>query len=90
MWTNRLREKPHRVAIYGWHYPDGRAIQPLYVGHVDWYVDYSHGLRLMSSEMLIDGIRWKVRDALASEVMSGLLSREGTLNVHELRNIAQW
>ena len=43
--SNRLREKPHKVAIYGWHYPDGRPIQSLYVGHVDWYVDYSHGVR---------------------------------------------
>ena len=35
VWTNRLRENPHKVAIYGWHYPDGRPIQSLYVGHRD-------------------------------------------------------
>ncbi len=49
--TKRLQDKPHRVAIYGWHYPDRRPIQPLYVGHVDWYVDYSHGIRLMSDQI---------------------------------------
>ena len=88
--TNRLKEKTHRVGIYGWHYPDGRAIQPLYVGHVDWYVDYSHGLRLMSNQMLIDGVSWKVRDVLASEELCGLLSREGTMNVEGLRAVSQW
>lgn len=88
--TNRLKEKTHRVAIYGWHYPDGRAIQSLYVGHVDWYVDYSHGLRLMSDQMLIDGVSWKVRDVLASEELCGLLSREGTIDVGELRTVSGW
>ena len=37
----------NRVAIYGWHKPDGKPIQPLYTGHVNWYVDYSHGIRLV-------------------------------------------
>ncbi|RYY00438.1 MAG: hypothetical protein EOO53_21960, partial [Gammaproteobacteria bacterium] len=30
--------KPNRVAIYGWHKLDGTPIQPLYTGHVNWYV----------------------------------------------------
>src|SRR5439155_7225507 len=62
--TNRLKEKPHRVAIYGWHYPSGKPIQPLYVGHVDWYVDYSHGIRLMSRRMILDGKPMDVNDIL--------------------------
>jgi hypothetical protein len=28
--------KQDRVAIYGWHKPDGKPIQPLYTGHVNW------------------------------------------------------
>lgn len=88
--TNRLTEKTHRVAIYGWHYPDGRVIQPLYVGHVDWYVDYSHGLRLMSNRMLIDGEAWNVRDVLTSEEYCGLLSREGTIDAAHLWGASQW
>ena len=52
--TNRLQEKANRVAIYGWHYPDGKPIQPLYVGHVNWHVDYSHGIRLISQHMIVD------------------------------------
>ncbi|MBK6947620.1 MAG: hypothetical protein IPH16_05680 [Haliscomenobacter sp.] len=39
--------RPNRVAIYGWHRLDGQPIQPLYSGHVNWYVDYSHGIRLI-------------------------------------------
>lgn len=53
--TNKLREKPNKVAIYGWHKPDGKPIQPLYTGHVDWYVDYSHGIRLVSRTVTLDG-----------------------------------
>jgi hypothetical protein len=44
-----------RVVIYGWHFPDGRPIQPLYAGHANWYVDYSHGVRLIYEKILIEG-----------------------------------
>lgn len=47
--------RPNRVAIYGWHKPDGKPIQPLYTGHVNWYVDYSHGIRLVYELIYIDG-----------------------------------
>jgi hypothetical protein len=39
--------KPDRVAIYGWHKLDGNPIQPLYTGHIYWWVDYSQGIRLV-------------------------------------------
>jgi hypothetical protein len=57
--TFRLTQYPRRdrVAIYGWHKPDGKPIQPLYTGHVNWYVDYSHGIRLVSRRILVDG-KW--------------------------------
>ncbi|MGM9804040.1 MAG: hypothetical protein ACI308_07680 [Muribaculaceae bacterium] len=45
----------NRVAIYGWHRPDGSRVQPTYVGHVNFYVDYSHGVRLVSRVAEIDG-----------------------------------
>jgi hypothetical protein len=48
--------KPNRVAIYGWHKTDGRPIQPLYTGHVDWYVDYSHGIRLVNRTIYVDNM----------------------------------
>lgn len=77
--TNRLREKPHKVAIYGWHYPHGEPIQTLYIGHVDWYVDYSHGVRLVKRTVLVDGKRRDIRQVLASPELSSLLSDEGPL-----------
>src|SRR4029453_5788167 len=75
--TNPLSEKPHRVAIYGWHHPDGKPIQPLYVGHVDWYVDYSHGIRLVSQKMIVDGQPKTVSEVLKDQNLCCLLSREG-------------
>jgi len=48
-------ERPNRVAIYGWHKLDGKPIQPVYAGHVNWYVDYSHGIRLISRKVKVNG-----------------------------------
>jgi hypothetical protein len=49
--------KQSRVAIYGWHYPDGKPIQALHTAHKNWYVDYSHGIRLIFEKILIGG-KW--------------------------------
>jgi hypothetical protein len=88
--SNRLREKPHKVAIYGWHYPHGQPIQPLYVGHVDWYVDYSHGVRLIADEMLIDGEPHRVIDVLKHPRWHVLLSDEGPLDTDAIIRAAEW
>jgi hypothetical protein len=47
--TEKMKAYPNkdRVAIYGWHRLNGKPIQPLYLGHVWWYVDYSQGVRLV-------------------------------------------
>lgn len=79
--TNRLRERAGRVAIYGWHHPDGRPIQPLYVGHVDWYVDYSHGLRLARRAMTVDGVPTTFEAILSDSVLWPLLSDEGPIRI---------
>jgi hypothetical protein len=94
--TNRLKEKPNRVAIYGWHQTEigksrlvtpqmlntpPKPIQPLYVGHVDWYVDYSHGIRLMSKVMDVDGRVRRVEDVLKDKELSVLLSNEGPIEI---------
>jgi hypothetical protein len=49
--------KPDRVAIYGWHKLDGTPIQPLYTGHVYWWVDYSQGIRLIYRKIKLNG-KW--------------------------------
>jgi hypothetical protein len=75
--TNRLAEKPNRVAIYGWHKLDGKPIQPLTIVHVNWYVDYSHGVRLMKRTVMVDGKPRDVRHVLHDRDLCGLLSDEG-------------
>jgi hypothetical protein len=75
--SNRLEEKPNRVAIYGWHNLDAKPIQPLTIVHVDWYVDYSHGARLMKRTVTVDGKPRDVRHVLHSAALCGLLSDEG-------------
>jgi hypothetical protein len=88
--TKRLAEKPHRTALYGWHYPDGRPIQPLYVGHVDWYVDYSHGIRLMADQVLVENRSLTASQVLQNPRLHVLLSNEGPLDPAALRKAAAW
>lgn len=49
--------RPNRVAIYGWHKTDGKPIQPLYTGHINWWVDYSQGIRLIWRKIKV-GNKW--------------------------------
>lgn len=68
--------RSNRVAIYGWHKPDGKAIQPLYTGHVDWYADYSHGIRLVYRNIKVNG-RWMDYTAvMADPALKKLLTDE--------------
>ena len=78
--SSQLRNQPGKVAIYGWHYPDGKPIQPLYVGHAARYVDYSHGIRLVSSTLVVDGKALSMADVLTDPVLSELVSDEGSIN----------
>lgn len=65
-----------KVVIYGWHKLDGKPIQPVYKGHVDWYVDYSHGIRLMNQEVMLDGKLTTVSRILSDPILFRLLSDE--------------
>lgn len=78
--TKRLEQRRDRVAIYGWHLPDGSPIQPLSTVHHRSYVDYSHGVRLMADELVVDGRRMSVDEVLRDPELSGLLSHEGTMD----------
>lgn len=72
----RLAKQPNKVVIYGWHKPDGVPIQPVYSGHVDWYVDYSHGIRLINNQILLDGKRVLLTDILLDPVLYRIFSNE--------------
>lgn len=78
--STRLDPSGDRVAIYGWHRLDGEPIQPLYLGHTDQWVDYSHGIRLISRRVLVDGSERDLHDALRDPALHSLLSEEGAVH----------
>ncbi len=75
--------KPNRVAIYGWHRTDGKPIQPLYTGHINWYVDYSHGIRLIHRLVWVEGKAMDYTDVLKHPLYSRLLCDEAFCDVHQ-------
>lgn len=78
--SSRLNGIDGKVAIYGWHQTNGTPIQPLYIGHTDRWVDYSHGIRLVSRDVLVDGKRMDIRDVLANLDLARLFSAEGVVS----------
>lgn len=67
------------VVIYGWHLLNGKPIQPLYGGHINWYVDYSHGIRLVSRNIKVNGRRMDYNEVLSHPVYRKLLSDEDSV-----------
>lgn len=68
--------RPNRVAIYGWHKTDGKPIQPLYTGHINWWVDYSQGIRLIWRKIKV-GNKWMDYTAVLKDpVLKKLLCDE--------------
>lgn len=68
--------RPNHVVIYGWHQLNGAPIQPLTNIHINSYVDYSHGIRLLNAEMLVDGVIKNIKTILADPVLYKMLSNE--------------
>jgi hypothetical protein len=68
--------KADRVAIYGWHKLDGFPIQPLYTGHVYWWVDYSQGIRLIYRKIKVQGKWMDYTDVLKDPILQRLLCDE--------------
>lgn len=79
--TNRLNERPNRIAIYGWHFPSGEPIQPVTTVHADWYVDYSHGIRPVVGTIKVDGADMPYEQVLRDPKLHVLLSNEGVMPV---------
>ena len=75
----RLAGVTNKVAIYGWHQTNGVPIQPLYLGHVWAWVDYSQGTRLVLQSVLVNGEKKSVAEVLADPRLCGLLSDEGVI-----------
>ncbi|MCO6498353.1 MAG: hypothetical protein J5I50_11910 [Chitinophagaceae bacterium] len=77
--TSQLKERPDKVAIYGWHKLDGKPIQPIFTGHIWWYVDYSHGIRLIYEYITVNGKRVHYRDILKDPVLKHLITDESII-----------
>ncbi|MDH3271071.1 MAG: hypothetical protein OEN56_07045 [Gemmatimonadota bacterium] len=77
--TAELMTHPASVAIYGWHYLDGSHIQPLYLGHTNRWVDYSHGIRLVDDSVTVDGEPMALSDVLRNTEWSRLFSDGGPI-----------
>lgn len=77
--TNRLRRKPGRVAIYGWHRPNGRPIQPLSTVHGAEYADYSHGVRLVSQTAFVNGEPVDLAELMESSDLASVVTGEGPI-----------
>ena len=69
-----------RVVIYGWHTSVNHPIQPVYNGHYALYADYSHGVRLISNIVFVNGDSIQIDDILKDPTLSRLLSSEGVIN----------
>ena len=65
-----------RVAIYGGRWADGRRIQSYSNVHSDTYEDYSHGARLISQRVTVDGQSMTLADALADPNLRGLFTNQ--------------
>lgn len=70
--------RSNHVTIYGWHEPNGKRIQPANNVHTNYYVDYSHGIRLISRTIKIDGKEYDMQQVLRDPAMYMLLSNEST------------
>lgn len=78
--TARLWQNMQRVAIYGWHRLNGKPIQPLSTVHGWHYADYSHGTRLISTEVLVNNRPVSLYSALEDPHLATVLSNEGALH----------
>jgi hypothetical protein len=75
--SDRLLDIPGRVAIYGWHWARHHPIQPLSTVHGAQYADYSHGVRLVSRIIYVNGAAREFFDALKDPALTHFLGGDG-------------
>jgi hypothetical protein len=88
--SRRLAVATNNIAIYGWQQTNGVPIQPLFVGHAWWWVDYSQCIRLVSNTMLVNGKEKTVADVLADPKLCDLISNEGVVTNARYRTDFKW
>lgn len=79
--TKTLQQHPGNVAIYGWFYTNGKPIQDLNPkDHDKLYKDYSHGIRMVSRSMVLNGNAVDFYDILKDASLCSLISDEGNFD----------
>ena len=78
--TTTVSANPGKVALYGWHLPDGRPIQSFFSTlFADSLVLFSQGIRLVDGSVLVDGARQDLSDVLRDPELAPILSHEGVI-----------
>lgn len=78
--TNQLLKHKGNVAIYGWHQKNGKPIQGLNaVDHSKSYVDYSHGVRLISRTCRVNGVEKDLLGVIQSDQYGSILTGDDPL-----------
>jgi len=68
-----------KLALYGWIQTNGQAIQPMPGGHEDTYADYSHGIRLIANDVIVNEKPMRIQDVFKDASLWNLISDEGPL-----------
>ncbi len=69
-----------KVVIFGWIQSNGKPIQGLnYWSHEDTYEDYSHGIRLVANDAMLNHSPVRIQDIYNDATLSYLISDEGIL-----------
>ena len=87
--STKLNHNPQAIAIYGWHRPNGSIIQPLSVVHGAEYADYSHGIRMVSNIVEINGQEYSLKEVLKHPSMSYIFSDEGPVSIDPVTQVAE-
>ncbi len=77
IYNNLSTNAPKPVVIYGWIQPNGSPIQPLFNGHAESYMDYSHGVRLVQMAAVLDGVTNAMTNIMADATLWPLVGDEG-------------
>jgi len=87
VYTKHLLVDKTRLAIYGWHYPDGHAIQgprPNSTSHSVLYQDYSSSIRLISQKAILNQQIVNMYDILNNKEYATLISDEGAMDASQM------
>lgn len=69
-----------RVCIYGWIEANGQPIQQLNdFSHEDIYQDYSHGIRMIANDVMINDNPARISDIFSDAKLAALISDQGPL-----------